>query len=151
MHLLKNSLIAIMIALIFIISYYKEVYFEMINTLLVGKTNNYANIYPPQFLLDASLANLLAYKWVIFGITVMLINVINYSFLVIIKNQLLKKAFIIYTISLTVFIFLFYMMFLLFGVSFFEELSRIGMQVIQSPMVIMLLILLNIIYIKIYK
>ena len=143
LRLNKNKILPLIVLLIIVTmvsSYIKESLFTIINYLLLGQTSNYANIYPPEFLLNATEKQLTLYKWIILALNISIINSVNIIFLRLTKQDKLLKIYLIFIF----FIFISGVIFLLLGKTFFPlfiEVSRVFQNILESPFIIFILII----------
>ncbi len=135
-----NILILFLILAAFISSYVKETLFEIINYLLLGQTGNYANTSPPGFLLQADAKQLVFYKWIFLALNIFVINAINLFFLFITRQKSIFKLYLLWLIAFIV-LAVISLGLSRWGGKVFVEISRVIQQIIESPLILLGLIL----------
>jgi hypothetical protein len=142
MHLKNNIFfILFLIAITLVSSYCKETLFSIINYLLQGKMENYANTFPPDFLLKSDTQTLVMYKWIVLGLNILIINCVNVVFLYLVKQKKLLIAYIVFILSI---IFMGVLFLLLSKISspIFVEFSRTFQSIAESPLLLFILLLI---------
>jgi hypothetical protein len=142
MHLKNNIFfILFLIAITLVSSYCKETLFSIINYLLQGKVENYANTLPPDFLLKSDTQTLVMYKWIVLGLNILIINSVNVIFLYVVKQ---KKLLIVYIVFILSIIFMGVLFLLLSKISspIFVEFSRTFQSIVESPLLLFILLLI---------
>jgi hypothetical protein len=142
MHLKNNIFfILFLIAITLVSSYCKETLFSIINYLLQGKVENYANTFPPDFLLKSDTQTLVMYKWIVLGLNILIINSVNVIFLYVVKQ---KKLLIVYIVFILSIIFMGVLFLLLSKISspIFVEFSRTFQSIVESPLLLFILLLI---------
>lgn len=108
-----------------VLSYTREVIFEMINSLIAGSTTNYSNHTTPDWMINLHMSDLYRLKWIGVGIFGLIFVAINISIVQIAAKQLLRPVILAYVILIC-------SCFLLFGLHHFVQ-SKWIYSIFQIP------------------